>query len=178
MTNPTKPVFRREDRNKKVRLKGKWRKPKGIHSKMRHAFRGRAPVVGPGYRIPVGERGKDVAGKLIVLVHNSHDLQALSSDSAIIIAASVGARLRLSIMDAAEKSGISITNIRKPGDYRQGVQLRLQQNKERRTKAVKERESKSKKKEQKKEAPQEKSEEQKKEEQRAEQEKVLTQRQT
>ena len=36
-----KPEFIRQDNPKRMKLNYKWRKPKGVHSKIRHHFKGR-----------------------------------------------------------------------------------------------------------------------------------------
>ncbi|MEK6967998.1 MAG: eL32 family ribosomal protein [Nanoarchaeota archaeon] len=176
MTNQTKPSFRREDRTKKVRLKGRWRRPKGIHSKMRHGFRGRAPVVNSGYKLADSLRGLDIAGKTIVRISSLSNIEELSAEKhSLIIASDVGTKLRLVIIETASKSGFKIINIKKPSEYVETIRKRMADNKESKEKHRKEKESKLKKKEVKKETA-EKSEEAKKEEEKLAQEKVLTQR--
>ncbi|HLD19050.1 MAG TPA: eL32 family ribosomal protein [Candidatus Nanoarchaeia archaeon] len=177
MTNPNKPEFRREDRTKKVRLKGRWRRPKGIHSKMRHGFRGRAPVVNPGYKLADELRGLDKEGKTIVYISTIGDIGGLKPENhTIIISSSVGAKLRLSIIEAASKSGLKIVNIRNPVSYSDNVKKQLAENKMFKEKLKKEKEAKQKKKPEPKKEASEKTEEEKKEEERLEKEKVLTQR--
>lgn len=177
MTNPNKPNFRREDRTKKVRLKGKWRRPKGIHSKMRHGFRGRAPTVNAGYKLAEDKRGLDFNNKLLVRISSLAEISSLSPQKhSLIIASAVGTRLRLSIIDSASKAGFSLQNVRKPSEYVASINKRLSEKKEKKQKAKSEKASKEKKKEAKKKEEPQKTEEQKKEEEKLEQEKILTQR--
>src|SRR3989344_3894619 len=52
-----KPDFIRQDIRKKARLKIKWRKPRGLDSKIRRKLNGRAKPVSQGYRSPKNVRG-------------------------------------------------------------------------------------------------------------------------
>ncbi len=177
-----KTIFRREDRHKKKKMKGKWRYPKGIHSKMRHGFRGRAPVVNVGYQTDASIRGKTLDGKTIKLVSRVEDLAGIeSSDSIIVIAKTVGARKRLAVIEAAQKASLSVLNIKDAAKYSSKVKETLENNKKLRSEKLqarqsKQKEQKSKKSDKKDDATAQKTTEEKKEEERAEKEKVLTQR--
>ena len=61
-----KPEFIRQDNPKRKKLNYKWRKPKGIHSKMRHNRRGKRGSPSPGYGSPneiKGYHGTDACFK-------------------------------------------------------------------------------------------------------------------
>ena len=47
-----KPHFNREDCHKIMALPIGWRKPNGLHSKMRHRYRGQPAMVEPGWGSP------------------------------------------------------------------------------------------------------------------------------
>ena len=47
-----KPAFIRQDNPKRPKLKDVWRKPKGVHSKIRHHFKGRRKITSPDYNSP------------------------------------------------------------------------------------------------------------------------------
>ena len=47
-----KPFFFRQDAHKNLKLGDKWRKPKGLHSKMRLGFKGYRKSVSIGYGSP------------------------------------------------------------------------------------------------------------------------------
>ena len=72
-----KPKFERQDSNRYDSFKGKWRRPKGIHSKMRKSFRGHryTPLVGYGSIRDV--RGLTRNGLKPMLVSNVKDLARL-----------------------------------------------------------------------------------------------------
>ena len=48
-----RPAFKRQNWFRYKRLGDKWRRPRGIHSKMRRHFKYRITVVQPGFRGPV-----------------------------------------------------------------------------------------------------------------------------
>lgn len=98
--------FTRQERYK-TKLAGKWRRPKGLHSKMRLGKRGHAGKPSQGYRAAVSERGR-IAGLEPVRVERPEDLQGLDPKTHAIIVGSVGTRKRIAIIEAAK--GFTITN--------------------------------------------------------------------
>ena len=69
-----KPIFIRQDNPKRKKLSYKWRKPKGIHSKIRHHFKGRRKMPSPGYKSPAAVRGFHSSGLKIVYVFTPTDV--------------------------------------------------------------------------------------------------------
>src|SRR3989339_619193 len=57
-----RPEFIRQDIPKRMKLKLKWRKPKGAHSKIRHNMRGRRkmPTVGKKKRLVIFQKAKEM----------------------------------------------------------------------------------------------------------------------
>ena len=54
MEKRKKPKFYRQDISKAIRVqRSSWRRPKGLQSKMRHGFRGRANMPSTGYGAPL-----------------------------------------------------------------------------------------------------------------------------
>ena len=81
------PKFIRQDYHKK-RLKGKWLRPKGIHSKVRHSFAGHQALVSIGY-----SRGKSRAptnrdGLFIMAVTCLKDLEKIDPSTACAVVSS------------------------------------------------------------------------------------------
>jgi len=65
MTNRKKPKFFRQDLNKAKRVRrSSWRKPKGLQSKLRAQFRGRAKMPSTGYGSP-----KEFKKKIVTISH-------------------------------------------------------------------------------------------------------------
>ena len=88
-----------------------WRKPKGIDNKMRLQLKGYPPIVKVGYRSPKEIRGLHPSGRRIVTIRGLGDLDKVNPDTDIaVIASAVGLKLKLRILEEAEKRGIKIAN--------------------------------------------------------------------
>lgn len=107
-----KPEFKQQNFGRKVRVSDRWRKPRGVQSKMRHNFKGYSRTLSSGWRSPVEVRGLDNKGHDAITVFNVLELDNLSKGSAILIAGTVGNKKRLAIVEKAEKLGIIVTNIK------------------------------------------------------------------
>ncbi len=107
-----KPEFIRQDNPKRMKLNYKWRKPKGIHSKIRHHFKGRRKMPSPGYKSPMEVRGLHSSGLKIVRVSSLEDISKIKSGAeGIIISKSVGSKKRLGLLKKAKELNISILNL-------------------------------------------------------------------
>lgn len=107
-----RPAFKRQEwfRYKKLDTDS-WRRPKGIHSKMKRNLKRRAPVVDIGFRGPSSVRGLHPSGFEEILVHNVEALEGIDpKKQAIRIGKTVGTRKRITIQDRAEKLGIRVLN--------------------------------------------------------------------
>ena len=108
-----KPEFLRQQwwQFPKLRNKAKWRRPRGIHSKMRRHFGYRPPVVRIGYSAPKKVRGLHPSGFKEVLVYNVSQLSNIdASKEAIRIAHTVGRKKRMEIIEKADELGIKVLN--------------------------------------------------------------------
>jgi len=98
----------------KIRLKNRmdsWRKPRGIHNKMRKKKKGKPPLVEVGYGSPREVRGLLSNGKRPVIVHNVEELEKIDKEKEVaVIASTVGKRKRLEIIKRAQELGIEIYN--------------------------------------------------------------------
>lgn len=88
--------------------KQKWRRPKGIHNKMRERREGYPSRPEMGMRKPREERGK-IKGMDAIRVEN---LKELGKAKHAIIIAKVGRRKRLEIEKKAEEMKLKILNLR------------------------------------------------------------------
>ncbi len=110
-----KPDFRRYCWNKKLRLRDKsWRRPRGLHNKLRRRYggkwSGRIPV-NVGFGSPKAVRGLHPSGYEEVLVYNVKDLEKVDPErQAVRIASCVGMKKRLAIEEKAKELGIKILN--------------------------------------------------------------------
>ena len=108
-----RPAFKRQNWFRYKRLGDKWRRPRGIHSKMRRHFKYRIPVVRVGFRGPASVRGLHPSGFEEVLVNNPKEVDNVDAKThAIRIASTVGDKKREMIVTKADELGIRVFNRR------------------------------------------------------------------
>lgn len=107
-----RPEFLRQEWYKRKRLQGaKWRKPRGMHSKMRQHYGYRRNVVSIGYGSPKAARFLHPSGFKEVMVHNVKDLQRINPETeAARVAHKVGMKKRLEIEAKADELKIRVLN--------------------------------------------------------------------
>jgi len=106
-----KPEFRRYQAHKKKALDDSWRRPRGIHNKLRRRFAGKGNVVQVGYGAPRAVRGLHPSGYEEVLVRTVEELEAVDPARQVVrIASTVGTKKRLEIERRAEVLGVRILN--------------------------------------------------------------------
>jgi len=106
-----KPAFRRHDSHKKKRVGESWRRPRGIHNKLRSGIAAKGTLVQIGYRSPNEVRGLHPSGYEEVLVHRPSDVEKVDTTTqAIRVSGKVGTKKRLDIEERAEELGIKILN--------------------------------------------------------------------
>jgi large subunit ribosomal protein L32e len=187
-----KPVFLRQDGHKLVKLSKNWRRPRGLHNKVRLNKRGYRRNVTVGWKSPALVRGLSRGGLEMKVVHTVAELGKLASGThTIIIAKSVGTKRRVEIVTAAIEKKLPIQNIKDPSAYLATVQEQRKKIKEEEAKRL-EKKEKEKKAAEKKKATEEKKtvekpapdkgieaiaeEEEKKEQDKKAMDKVLTQK--
>ena len=108
-----RPSFKRQNWFRYKRLGQKWRRPRGIHSKMRRHFKYRIPVVQSGFRGPAETRGLHPSGFKEVMINNSGDLDDIDPEiQGGRIASTVGDKKREMIVKKADEMKIKIFNRR------------------------------------------------------------------
>ena len=106
-----KPKFKRQEWFKKKALGKKWRKPRGIHSKLRKQEKAKGKLPRPGYGSPKLVKGLSREGYREVLVRNVKDLEKIKPKEEIaVIMSGVGKRKRFEIIEFAGKNNIKIQN--------------------------------------------------------------------
>jgi len=111
MISGRRPAFKRQEWFRYSKLGEKWRKPKGIHSKMKRRLKRRAPMVDIGFRGPASVRGLHPSGFEEVLVHNVDGLENIDPKvQAVRIGGTVGTKKRIAIEDRAAELGIRVLN--------------------------------------------------------------------
>ena len=106
-----RPKFKRQEWFRYKKLGTKWRKPRGLTSKMRVGRKYRPPMATVGFRTPVAVRDYHPSGFKEVLVYNPRDLKDLDPKTqAARIGHSVGTRKREQIIKSADKMEIRVLN--------------------------------------------------------------------
>ena len=117
-----KPEFIRQDAHKKRKLSWKWRKSKGSGSKMRVSRRGYKRSVQIGWGSPREVKGMNREGLKPVMVHNVNDLSKLNPKTDIaVIAATVGDKKKIMIIEQAAAKKIKISNFKEPEKFVQKI---------------------------------------------------------
>ena len=108
-----RPAFKRQNWFRYKRLGDKWRRPRGIHSKMRRHFKYRIPVAQSGFGGPARVRGLHPSGFEEVRVNNLKEIDNVDPKTqAIRIASAVGDKKREIIVSKADELGIRVFNRR------------------------------------------------------------------
>ncbi|MCK9323604.1 MAG: 50S ribosomal protein L32e [Candidatus Methanomethylophilaceae archaeon] len=106
-----RPAFKRQEWFRYSKLGEKWRKPKGIHSKMKRQLKRRGPMVDIGYRGPASVRSLHPSGFEEVLVYNVEGLENIDPKvQAARVGGTVGTKKRIAIEDRAAELGIRVLN--------------------------------------------------------------------
>ena len=175
-----KKEFVRQDAHKKVKLGNKWRKPKGLHSKMRLSFKGYNKSVSIGYGNPKSTRGLDKSGLKLVIIKSLKGLEKINAkEECIAVAKTIGLKKKIEILKQAIKKSINVVNVKDINKFLKDVEEKIKKSKEEKEKLKKKKELKKKEKEkaaEKKtiEEKVEKTDEEKKKEEKKEKDKVLT----
>lgn len=131
------PSFARQDSHKQIKLSEAWRRPKGIHSKMREHRKGHPVCVTVGYRTPVELRSANRAGLLPIRVATLKELQALHPQKEYaIVARTLGLKKRLQLLHVAREKGIPV-HIPHVDQYVKRLESQLQERRKARENALK-----------------------------------------
>lgn len=94
-----------------------WRKPKGIHSKVRLSKKGNVGLFKMGM-----SKGKI---KKVRLIHNIKELKGNKE----VIIARIGLKKKKRVLEEAEKNGIKILNIKNPEEFLKKIEEKLKKKK-------------------------------------------------
>ena len=109
--NDARPAFKRQEWFRYQRLGEMWRKPRGIHSKMRRHLSYRPPVVSIGFRGPKMVRDYHPSGFQEVMVYNPGQVDVVDPKvQAIRIGGTVGGKKRMAIIEKADELSIRVLN--------------------------------------------------------------------
>ncbi|MEK6936755.1 MAG: eL32 family ribosomal protein [Nanoarchaeota archaeon] len=107
-----KPEFIRQEYPARKNLEKTWRKPKGIHSKMRKKKLGKRKQPSVGYKSPRLVRGLSKEGLIPILIHSLNDLAKVTKDNILIIGRTVGAKKRIELLKKIKEKSFKIQNIK------------------------------------------------------------------
>ena len=111
MKKKKKPEFKRQEWHKGSRLGTKWRKPRGVNSKLKVRLKCKGNLPDPGYGTPKAIRGMNRFGYREILVRNVPDLKKINPQKEVaVIAAKVGGKKRSEILKKAHEHNIKIVN--------------------------------------------------------------------
>jgi large subunit ribosomal protein L32e len=106
-----KPRFIRQESWRYKRVKPSWRRPRGKTSKMRREQRGWPKTVAVGYKVAKRVRGLHPSGFREILIHRLEDLEKIDVNAQVArIAATVGEKKRIAILERAKALNIRILN--------------------------------------------------------------------
>ncbi|NQV08600.1 50S ribosomal protein L32e [Candidatus Woesearchaeota archaeon] len=144
-----KPSFIRQDAHKKKRLGKKWRRAKGLQSKVRLNLKGYVRKVKIGYGKPKKIFGVNKSGLKPVDVNNVSDLKKIDSKTEGALIRNIGLKKKLDVLKKSIDMKISILNMRDPAEFIKEAQKRIQEKADQKKKIVKEKEEKKKEREKK-----------------------------
>ncbi|MEE8299944.1 MAG: 50S ribosomal protein L32e [Desulfatiglandales bacterium] len=112
--NKLKPKFKRRESIRYKKLsRGGWRKPRGIHHKVRLNRGGKGESPSIGYGTKAEQKGVHPSGYMDVLVENPSQLATLDKErDAVRISGRVGDFKAQKIMEDSKKLGLKILNPR------------------------------------------------------------------
>ncbi len=113
--------FIRQDTNRAKKFKVKWRKPKGLHSKLRLNRKGHQRTPSQGYRSPRSTRG----GDKFTLIRSIDDIR----EGKLMISGKVGLRKKIEIVKYAKEKGLMILNMANPDKFLKDVEEKLNKKK-------------------------------------------------
>lgn len=174
-----KPYFLHDDHQKRKCIPLRWRKPHGLHSKVRHRFAGHTVMPDPGFGSPREVYGLHPSGLAPVLVHTLNELSKLNAKTqGAMLGSTLGIPRRVQLLTKAKELGVRVLNFKNIDAALKEIQEGLVSHKETRTQNLKEKEARTKEKEKaaakKPELAQKVSEEEQKKQAKEEKDKVLT----
>ncbi len=111
-----RPVFQRQDSNKDLILAGVWRRPRGLHNKVRLHRKGHQVVPSIGFRSARVARGLHKSGLALAYVSCLSDFSSLTPQRyCIVFASTLGSYKRLGLYAAAQQRNFKVLGIKDLG---------------------------------------------------------------
>jgi large subunit ribosomal protein L32e len=148
--NKKRPNFIREGSQNSVRIGKKWRKPRGLHSKMRHQAAGHRARVKTGFMSPSKTRNLDKDGFCLVLVDKIDQIDKLDPKvHKLILSSKLGKKKLLVFLEKSHEKGFKISFFKDPIKKMEEIKANFKKEQEKRKikkKSKSEKKAKSKKK--------------------------------
>jgi len=128
-----KPKFKRTDSNK-YNFKNKWRKPRGLHNKLRLKKKGHQKVPAVGYGSPKDKRGLTKEGLRPKLIFTIKDLEKLSKKDTGVISSSLGTKKKIELLEKANELNLNISNVKDINKFIEEKKAQIESRKKSRTK--------------------------------------------
>ena len=114
-----RPRFRRSNSEHTLRVsRTGYRRPKGLHNKMKDQRKGHAQVIKSGFGYPKATRGLDGSGRKIVNITTQADLaQYKPADVAVIIDGTLGMKKRLVLLKELAAKKYHVHNVYKLDEH-------------------------------------------------------------
>lgn len=180
-TKLRKPLFLAQDSHKKARVgnKKRWRKPKGLQSKIRLSKKGYRKMPSQGYRAPKAIRGSTREGLFPIVVNTLSQLDKLDKNNIIVLSSSLGTRKKIDILEETKKKGLKVDNIKDIDKFIENIRSERENKKKAKDEKKKLKETKEKKQKKKSDKDlenevQKESDKEKKEREKREKDKLLT----
>ncbi|KYK24575.1 hypothetical protein AYK26_03280 [Euryarchaeota archaeon SM23-78] len=106
-----RPAFTRKDAHKKKKLRGPWRRPRGLHNKKRLKGRSHGSRPSTGYRAPSSVRGIHRSGLTPVLVSSIRQLASLTKEHGIILSSRLGNKKKQTLIAEIMKKHLVLLNL-------------------------------------------------------------------
>ena len=112
-----KPRFLRQDGHK-LHLPQNWRRPRGMHNKMRLGKKGHGVKVDSGYRSPKEVRYMHFSNLNQVMITNMNEIKKVDPKiDGIILSKKIGLKKKILIVEECIKSNIRILNLKDPSKF-------------------------------------------------------------
>ena len=140
--------FIREDAHKKSSLGNKWRRPKGLHSKMRLSKKGYNKSVSIGYGSPRKTRNMHRSGLKLIIIKSLKDIEKIDTKKeCAAVAKTIGLKKKIEILKQAIKKNINVVNVKDVDKFLKDVEEKIKKSKEEKEKLKKKKELSKKEKE-------------------------------
>ncbi|MBS3146140.1 hypothetical protein J4471_00405 [Candidatus Woesearchaeota archaeon] len=132
-----KPHFVRRN-YRKLKLRDTWRKPRGLHNKLRLKRKGHIKNPSIGYRSPASIRYMDKNGLIPILISNIHDVNKLDPNkNSLIISSTVGIKNKIKLLEKVAQLDFRILNFKDVNSASERMKQIFEARKRKRSESVK-----------------------------------------